>query len=147
MKHLCMPDNTVSRRFRWSLILKVGMPLFVIFFLFFVPVVKTRYNQGQWLSVGFFMMNKFFQKQRAISPEWFKKEWLECKHNSECGVVPSYHCGCSAGGTNIAINKKWMNRYFEERAENENTCVDIISNDPSCFAKDTTCRFGKCRLK
>ena len=65
----------------------------------------------------------------------------------QCVKVKADCCGCNAGGTAIAINKRyksyWENRLAEKCKEIE--CPAVMSNDPSCFQK-VGCINDECQL-
>lgn len=58
------------------------------------------------ISIGIFGHNYFFKP--AIN---FTQSLNECFKDSDCISVKSGCCGCNAGGSNIAINIKYLDYY------------------------------------
>jgi len=74
-------------------------------------------------------------------------DWQACFSDSDCIVADGGCCDCYHGGTAIAINKdlkqKWEEKLLKECKGIE--CLDVISDDPSCFKKPE-CVNGVCQL-
>lgn len=71
----------------------------------------------------------------------------ECKEDNECISVSPGCCGCSAGGTAIAINKNYQNYWSNKLLPTcmRVLCTAVMSNDWTCFAQPK-CVKGKCQL-
>ena len=56
-------------------------------------------------------------------------------------------CGCNAGGSNTAINRKYIEYWYDKLSNEcrEIDCGDIMSNHWTCFA-EPKCVDGKCQL-
>ncbi len=71
----------------------------------------------------------------------------KCNEDDDCISVKSGCCGCTAGGSNTAINRTyldyWNNKMLDECKEI--SCLAVISNHWTCFAKPK-CINDKCQL-
>lgn len=74
-----------------------------------------------------------------------KSEVFACTTDDECISVAGGSCGCSSGGTNVAINIRYED-YWQKSNHGNGMCLTVISNDASCLATPR-CVFGKCSLK
>jgi hypothetical protein len=79
-------------------------------------------------------------------------EIFACEINSDCVLIEDC-CSCSYGGSNIAINKKYLNsdnlvKYKEFKCGEDNPiCLTVISGDSSCIGNVTaTCTNKKCQV-
>ncbi|MBI2530318.1 MAG: hypothetical protein HYW05_04210 [Candidatus Diapherotrites archaeon] len=72
-----------------------------------------------------------------------------CEENDDCISVQGGCCGCSSGGSNIAINKKYSEYWDELLSEKcRNTlCPTVISDDWTCFAPEPKCQASICVLE
>lgn len=60
----------------------------------------------------------------------------DCKASDDCDLVEAC-CGCSAGGTKLAIRKDAIAAYEASREQRcgQIMCAQMISNHPSCSAE------------
>lgn len=70
-----------------------------------------------------------------------------CASDSQCISVASGCCGCTAGGSNMAINKDKKEQWSKQRVSNckDIICPAVISQDESCSATPM-CIKGQCAL-
>ena len=84
----------------------------------------------------------------AVSGWWIWRSQIPevyfCTQDSDCIIVKGDCCGCSAGGTATAINKKFEKEWYEKLPK-DCVCIQVISNHPSCF-KEPKCVFNRCVL-
>lgn len=75
-------------------------------------------------------------------------EMRACTTDSECISVANNCCGCTAGGSNKAINstkqKQWSKLYLKECSQV--ICSTVMSKHKSCSAIPA-CVKGQCTLK
>ena len=70
-----------------------------------------------------------------------------CNEDNDCVSVKSWCCGCNAGGSNTAINKNYL-EYWYDKLSNECRdigCAGVMSNHWTCFA-EPKCVDGKCQM-
>lgn len=76
-------------------------------------------------------------------------DFFSCNEDSDCIKVRGDVCGCNGRGTADAINKKfeqeWKDKLKTEWQKDPITCLQIISEHPSCF-KMPVCVENKCVL-
>jgi len=70
-----------------------------------------------------------------------------CNEDNDRVSVKSGCCGCNGGGSNTAINRKYIEYWYDKLSNEcrEIDCGDIMSNHWTCFAKPK-CVDGKCQL-
>ncbi len=75
-------------------------------------------------------------------------EIYTCANDSDCIAAQNGCCGCTAGGSNTAINKNYLNEWNKDIADvcTNILCPQVISSDTSCFA-EPKCIKGKCTLQ
>jgi predicted secreted protein len=69
-----------------------------------------------------------------------------CETDMECIAVNKSYCGCSAGGSREAINKKYLIDRQEKTQQEEVMCPAVMSDDPSCF-QEPKCVKNKCVMQ
>lgn len=72
-----------------------------------------------------------------------------CKSDADCVAIPADCCGCSAGGTQVAVAKADKAKTMAARAKScgaTTACITMLSTDPSC-AKKAACEKARCVLK
>ena len=70
-----------------------------------------------------------------------------CNLDSDCVIIKSDCCGCTAGGTADTIHKKYKEQWentVQSKCENI-ACTAVMSNDWSCFA-EAKCVRNKCAM-
>ena len=70
-----------------------------------------------------------------------------CNIDSDCVIIKSDCCGCTAGGTADTIHKKYKEQWentVQSKCENI-ACTTVMSNDWSCFA-EAKCVRNKCAM-
>lgn len=72
-------------------------------------------------------------------------DFYSCSQNSDCIPVNNRCCGCTMGGSVIAINKKFKDVWHKKLNCKEIICPTVMSNDPSCF-QEPKCENNKCVL-
>jgi len=90
--------------------------------------------------------NQCVEKQTKIPIDGIAN-WKICSVDSDCIIVDGDCCGCTSGGTATTISKelkeKWEEKLLKKCKEVE--CLDVISDDPSCFKKPK-CINNVCQL-
>jgi len=71
----------------------------------------------------------------------------KCNKDDDCISVKSGCCGCTAGGSNIAINKDYLDYWNQKLSEEceEIGCPAVMSDHWTCFATPK-CVNGECQL-
>ncbi|MFA6096510.1 MAG: protease inhibitor I42 family protein [Candidatus Paceibacterota bacterium] len=69
-----------------------------------------------------------------------------CETDMECVAVNKDYCGCTAGGSLEAINKKYLIDRQEKMQQGEMMCPAVMSDDPSCF-QQPKCVKNKCVMQ
>ena len=72
---------------------------------------------------------------------------FSCNQNEDCIKVSNGCCNCNSGGSEIAINKKYLENWshFENIVCVDRDCYQEISTHKSCFSK-ARCLNKICRL-
>ena len=70
-----------------------------------------------------------------------------CSTGDDCDLVDAC-CGCSAGGTRIAIRKDAVAGFLATRDQRcaDVVCTQMISTDPTCDAEAVCGNRGRCRV-
>ncbi|MEA2064675.1 MAG: hypothetical protein U9O66_00035, partial [Patescibacteria group bacterium] len=75
-------------------------------------------------------------------------DFYSCNQNSDCISVKKDCCGCTAGGSAIAINKKFRDKWHKKFDCGRIMCPAVMSNDLSCFQEPKCAeKSGKCLLR
>lgn len=72
-----------------------------------------------------------------------------CIIDSDCVKVDAGCCGCNAGDSRIAINKKYTEEWKQQlNCTGDIACIQVVSSDPSCFDEQTQakCVQGTCKI-
>lgn len=72
-----------------------------------------------------------------------------CSTDADCIKAEADCCGCNQGGSKTAINKNFESEWKQQLNCSEGTiCIQVISNDPSCFDEQTQakCVQGACKI-
>lgn len=91
------------------------------------------------VGVGLFI---YLNKPTNITDSIYK-----CNKDNDCVSVKSDCCGCTAGGSNTAINKDYLDYWNQKLSDEckEIGCPAVMSDHWTCFAKPK-CVNGKCQL-
>lgn len=88
--------------------------------------------------------NEFAIKEKAAADTI---DFYSCNIDLDCIAVNKNYCGCNAGGSATAINKRYLADWKGERAWQEGVaCPAVMSDDPSCFGKPK-CINNECVLQ
>ena len=86
---------------------------------------------------------------KYVEKEFMIKERLadfySCDQDSDCISIDKNCCGCNAGGSAVAINKKFKDDWNKKLNCEKIMCPAVMSNDPSCF-QEPKCENNKCIL-
>lgn len=74
-----------------------------------------------------------------------KTDFYSCAQDSDCISVKLGPCGCTSGGANTAINKKYRN-IWQKGIYDDMMCPAVMSDDPSCF-KEPRCVENSCVMQ
>ncbi len=71
----------------------------------------------------------------ALSNENNEIPMFYCNIDEDCIKVQEGCCGCSEGGSEIAINKQFKDEYLQEIYNNYDArlCTQVISQNETCF--------------
>ena len=93
--------------------------------------------------------NPFYSLKECqeVCEEKTELDFYSCNQNSDCISVKKDCCGCTAGGSAIAINKKLEDEWNEKLDCEEIGCPAVMSDDPSCFQEPKCAgKSGRCFL-
>lgn len=74
-----------------------------------------------------------------------KSDFYFCTQDSDCVSVKNDCCGCTAGGSAVAINKSLESEWQKKLDCKEIMCTAVMSSHPSCF-QEPKCVESKCIL-
>ena len=72
-------------------------------------------------------------------------DFFPCDIDNDCTSVANGVCGCTAGGSNIAINEKYISEWAAQFDSQQIACLTVMSNHWTCFAQPI-CIQNKCEL-
>ena len=79
-------------------------------------------------------------------PKWISPSEQQCVLDSDCVLTKADCCGCNQGGKQLGVNKEHINQIRAKSASAcaETLCVQVISKDASCKAREAKCEAGVC---
>ena len=92
------------------------------------------------LTVFVLILNKPI---KTVNPD----DIYNCTREADCVSFQSGCCNCRNGGTNIALNRRYLDYWVKELSLKcqEMVCATVISDDWTCLA-EPKCVDNKCQL-
>lgn len=107
-------------------------------------MIKTLRNFQLFLSASVLLMTIFIILTNSVVSPKKAPDIYSCKADSECVVVAADGCGCSAGGSNMVINKNFRDQWVSEHPSK--ICVQMMRVDFPCTESLPKCVENKCQF-